>query len=323
MRGKLLVLAMGVAALVGSWIVMWAMWRYQELARDVAWLEDRRFDALALVTVGTGSAYENPRRLGPVGAVGFGPRIVLVDAGRGAAEALRACAIRTSQPDTVVLTSLLPENTVGLDDLVASAWLASRQTPLRVIGPPGTRALAASLESAHAAGRTALADALGVPEAGARLEAVDAGDGFGESRDGLSLRAATVGARPLPSLAWRFEAGGGSLVVSGSGPEPDALAAAAAGAGLLLTEGFFRASAEMAIAAGDADAQRLRREANLHLPLEEAGRVAARAGVPLLVLSRLRPPPLFAREYRRAAAGAYRGQVAVAADCDEFTRRAR
>lgn len=320
---RLGILLLGLVALVSSWIAIAWLWRYRSLARDVAWIEDRNFDALALVAVGTGSAYENPRRLGPVAAVGFGSRVVLVDAGRGVAEALRGCDIRPSQPDTVLLTNLLPENTVGLDDLAASAWLAGRRTPLRLVGPPGTRALADALAAAHAPAHAALAGALGLSDEGARFEAVDAEDGFAESRDGLSLRAASVGARPVPSLAWRVEAGGLSLVVSGSGPDPEALAAFARGAGLLLAEGFYRESAEMAIAAGDPDSERLRREADLHLAMPDAGRVAARAGVPLLVLSRLRPPPLVASQYRSSARSDFAGRVEIAGECDAFRGGAR
>ena len=36
------------------------------------------------------------------------------------------------------LSSLLPENTVGLDDLLLTGWLDGREAPLRVVGPAGT-----------------------------------------------------------------------------------------------------------------------------------------------------------------------------------------
>jgi ribonuclease Z len=323
MKGRLLVLALGVFSLFASGFLVWAMWRYQALARDVAWLEDQRYPTLTLVTAGTGSATENPSRLGPVSAVGLGSRIVLVDAGRGVAEALRRCLIRPSQPDTVLLSSLLPENTVGLDDLLASGWLAGRAGPLRVVGPPGTRALAESVVAAQAPALRALGDTVGWPAPGATIEAVDAEDGWSEAREGLSVRAGAAGATPLPSLAWRFEAGPVTLVVSGSGPDPAALAAFARGAGLLASEGFFRESVDLVIEAGDPDAERLRREADLHLPLPEAGEVAAQAGVPLLVLTRLRPPPFFAEQYRTAAGERFDGRVVVAGECDSFSGAAR
>ena len=318
MRGRLVLLVLGLLALSGSCVLFWQQLRYRELAANVAWLEERRFDALALVTVGTGSAYENPKRLGPVSAVGFGARIALVDAGRAVAEALRGCAIRPSQPDAVFLTSLLPENTIGLDDLLYTGWLSERSSPLRVVGPPGTRALAEAVAAAQAPAVRALGDALGLPPEGARLEALEVGDGWSEERDGLRVVAGTAGTAPLPSLAWRFEAGGRAFVVAGSGPDPEALARFAAGAELIAVEGFFRESAEGAIEAGVGDAERLRREADRHLPLQRAGAAAAGAGVPLLVLTRLRPPPLFDEQFRTPARAAYRGRVEVARDCASY-----
>lgn len=325
MRGRLLILAFGVFALVASVFSIWATWRYQELAKDVAWLEDRDFETLTLLTVGTGSAYENPSRLGPVSAVGLGSRIALVDAGRGVPEALRRCAIRTSQPDTLHLTSLLPENTVGIDDLLLTGWLAGRTAPLRLVGPPGTRALADAIASAQAPAIAATAQAIGLPPAGATLEVVEATPGWSETReDGVVVRAGDAGARPLPALAWRFErpaagaAGALALVVTGPGPDPDGVAALAEGAALLATEGFFRAALDAVIEAGDPDAERLRREADLHLATADAGALAERAGVPLLVLTRLRPPPMFAEQFETAVRERFRGRVVVADDCDAF-----
>jgi ribonuclease Z len=326
MGGRLLILGFGVFAVIASFFAIWATWRYQDLAQDVAWLEDRTFETLTLVTVGTGSAYENPTRLGPVTAVGLGTRIALVDAGRGVSEALRRCAIRTSQPDTLYLTSLLPENTVGIDDLLLTGWLSARSVPLRLVGPPGTQALAEALRAAQAPAIEALARDVGLPAAGATLEVVEATPGWSETReDGSIVRAGDAGARPLPSLAWRFDrpaqgpAAALALVVTGAGPDPDAVAELARGAGLLATEGFFRAAVDAVIEAGDPDADRLRREAALHLPTADAGALAERAGVPLLVLTRLRPPPMFDAQFETSVEATYRGRTVVADDCDSFS----
>jgi ribonuclease BN (tRNA processing enzyme) len=319
-RGRLLILALGLVTLGASAFLLWAIWHYQNAARNIAWLEDQHFDTLSLVTVGTGNAYENPSRLGPVSAVGLGSRIALVDAGRGVAEALRRCEIRPSQPDTVLLTSLLPENIVGIDDLLATGWRDGRTKPLRLLGPPGTRALAAAILAAQAPARRALGTAAGLPEAGARLDVVEVRDGYEETRDdGLVLRAASMGTRPLPSLAWRMESDDLSLVVAGSGADPDALATFARGAELLAVEGFLREAIEMAIRTGASDPDALRREADLHLDTAQAGTVASRADVPLLVLTRLQPPPLFDEQIRTSVGSHYSGRVAVADDCDSFS----
>lgn len=320
MGGRLLILVLGVVALLGSILLAWQMWRYRGLADGIAWLEPREFGTLTLVAVGTGTGSENPQRLGPATAIGLGSRVVLVDAGRGVAEALRRCAIPVQQPDTVLLTSLLPENVLGLDDLLLTGWNAPRGEPLRVVGPKGTRALTRRIASAYAAAIESLATARGVDPRGAAFDAVDVADGWTERRDGLEVRAADMGAAPLASLAYRFEREGGAIVVAGVGADPERLAEFANGAAVLAAEGFYAESVEMAIAAGASDPERLRREAALHLPLEKVGDAAARAGVGTLLLTRLSPPPLFEQQYRGVVGATYPGRVLVAAECETLTR---
>ncbi|HSJ96270.1 MAG TPA: hypothetical protein VLC53_04310, partial [Myxococcota bacterium] len=70
---------------------------------------------------------------------------------------------------------------------------------------------------------------------------------------------------------------------------------------------------------GDPDAERLAREAALHLATPDAGALAERAGVPLLVLTRLRPPPMFDEQFETSVEERYRGRVVVADDCDSFS----
>jgi len=286
----------------------------------VAALDPRSFKTLSLVVVGSGGAHENPGRRGPCVAVGFGPRIVLVDAGRGAAEGLRAAGIPVDQPDTVYLTSLLPENALGLDDILLTGWLAPRKSPLRLVGPVGTGELAASLERAYGRGVGALSGALGLPPEGARFEALEVGDGFQEERRGLAVRAALLPGGPLPALAYRFEAGGRTAVVSGTGFGDDAVVALARGAAVLVHEALHRPSLDAAIEASGADDTRLRREGELHTSLEGAGLLASRAGVTTLVLVRLQPPPLLAWQFKHIVGANFSGEVIVASDGDEITR---
>ncbi|RIL02204.1 MAG: hypothetical protein DCC71_16675 [Proteobacteria bacterium] len=318
MGARVAILLVGVVSLAVSLFFTCQSWRYRELAQGVAWLPDQAWEQPSLVMVGTGASHENPNRLGPSTAVGFGSRVVLVDAGRGVTEALRACSIPVAQPDTVLLTSLLPENTVGLDDLALTGWNTPREQPLRVLGPPGTRALADAINAGNAAAVSALAAARGVDAAGARIEAVEIGDGFTESRGGIAMRAADAGSAPLPALAYRFEANGRSFVVSGRNPDPERLVAAATGAALLVGAGFFDASIEAAIEAGAENPEQLRREAALHLPLARLAEAATRAGVGTLVVTRLEPPPLFDEQYRTTVRTQFRGEVWIASECAQI-----
>ena len=312
------VLGLGVVAACGA--LTCAAWRFDQVAEGVLPLEPRDFPRITLLTLGTGGVYENPARRGPATAVALGRRVVLVDAGRGVAESLRAAKLPVAQPDTLLLTHLLPENTVGLDDLLLTGWLEGRATPLRVIGPPGTRALVEGLAAAHAGAIAALGSALDLPPAGASATALEIEDGWSETEAALSVRAAALPGGPLGARAYRFEAGGRSIVVSGTGWAPDALAGLARGASVLVHEAGFVPGPEVARELGiDAQAERFRREAALHTSLADVGALAARAGVGTLVLVRLRPPPVFDLQITSLVDDSFDGRILIANDGGEIT----
>jgi ribonuclease Z len=310
-----------VAVAVASWVLTCAAWQADRVMAGVRPLDPRAFDALTLVTVGTGGAWENRSRLGPATAVGMGSELVLVDAGRGVAEALRAAEIPVAQPAVVYLTSLAPESTVGLDDLLLTGWLDGRAAPLRVVGPPGTRALAASLEAAHASAVAGRIASLALPAEGARFDAVEIAEGFAEVRGALAVRAGALPGGPQPAFAWRFEANGRSAVVAGTGGwAPDALVAFARGAGALVHEAAQLPTPEEAKQLGlGIDPEQLVRERRLFTALDAVGGLAQRAGVAQLVLVRLRPPPVYALQVTSLVDDAYAGRIVVADDADELT----
>lgn len=317
---RLVGFVLGLGVVAACWALTCAAWRFDEVAKGVVPLEPRDFPSLTLLTLGTGGAYENPARRGPATAVALGRRVVLVDAGRGVAESLRAAKLPVAQPDLLLLTHLLPENTVGLDDLLLTGWLGGRTTPLRVIGPPGTRALVEGLAAGHAGAIAALGSALDLPLAGASATALEIEDAWSESEGALSVRAAALPGGPLDARAYRFEASGRSIVVSGTGWAPDALAGFARGASVLVHEAAFVPGPEVVRELGiDAHAERLRREAALHTALADVGALAARAGVGTLVLVRLRPPPVFDLQITSLVDDGFGGRIVIANDGEEIT----
>lgn len=318
MRLRILLLLALAAIVLASWLSTCLSWRYEDVAAGVEALEPRRFERLTLVTLGTGGAFENHLRHGPATAVGFGTRALLVDAGRGLAERLRAARIPVDQPDTVFLTRLLPENSVGLDDLLLTGWLAPRRAPLRVVGPTGTAAFVERLQAALAATIEAQARLRGLDTEGARFEALEIGEGWSEERDGLGVRAAALPGGPIPALAYRFEAGGRSAVVGTTPWGREALVALARGADALVHDGLYTETLEAALEAGARDPERVRREAALSTPLREAGALAEEAGVRTLVLVRLVPPPLYALQFQHVVGERFSGRVVVAEDGDEI-----
>lgn len=318
MDGRLAFLALVVGILILAWLGAGVLWRAAEMSEIVAPLDPVAYEELSVVTLGTGNEYENPTRHGPSTAIGLGRTIVLVDAGRGVAEALRSAKIPLDQPSVVLLTNLLPTNTLGLDDLLMTGWLVPRDRPLRVLGPPGTAAFVEWLQAAYAPGREALGEAVGLPKEGGRIVVEEVDDGFREEIEGLVVEARALPGGPLPTLAWRFSEGATRVVVSGSGWGRDVLASFAGGADVLVHEAAYMPTvAELEGTGAEVqDPERLEKEAALHTSILEVGKLATEAQVERLVLVRLRPPPFFDLQVRSLVANDYDGPIVVPEDGD-------
>lgn len=318
MDGKIFFLALCLGILVLAWFAAGVLWRAAEVAEIVAPLDPQVFDELTVVTLGTGNEYENPERHGPATLIGLGETTVLVDAGRGIAEALRGALIPLDQPKLILLTNLLPLNTVGIDDLLFTGWLVPRTAPLRILGPPGTRHLVESLEAAHAMGRDALGTALGLPEAGARIVVEEIADQSREVLGGLTIESRLLPGGPLPALAWRFSDGKHRIVVSGSGWGRETLTSFAANADVLVHEAAYLPTVEELEGTGAEvpHPERIELEAKLHTSILDVGDLAREAQVDRLVLVRLRPPPFFNLQIRSIVANDFEGTIVVPDDGD-------
>ena len=320
MTFRLFALLLAAAVLCVGWFASCVIWRAAEVNELIGPLEKRTFPQLTVIAVGTGSPYENPERLGPSTGIGWQEEVTLVDVGRGVAEGLRLSKIPVSQPSRVVLTSLMPENTLGLDDLLFTGWRQDRAHEVQIIGPAGTRAYVDGLMAAYRAGQTALGEALALPPEGIRVEVVEAGEGFSADWNGLTARAAATTGGPVPALLWRFEAGGRSVVVSGVGWDEERLVTFSQGAHMLVHEAVYVPPPEDVEDAGVvADPERLRREAEIHTALIGIGKLAQRANVETFVLTRMRPPPFYDIQVTSYVDDDFAGTVLVPEDGDEIT----
>jgi ribonuclease BN (tRNA processing enzyme) len=305
---------------VASWILTCVAWRLDDVAAGVRPLDPRSFERMTLVMLGTGGASENHLRRGPSTGVGLGDRVLIVDAGRAIAESLRAAEIPVSQPDTVLLTNLLPENTLGLDDLLAMGWIDGRREPLRLLGPAGTLALARSIEAAVRPGVVSRARGLGIDAAPPRFEVEEIGDAWSEAFGNLAVHAGALPGGPVEALAYRFEWQERSAVISGTGWAPDALSGFARGVNVLVHEAVFIPTPEQAIEMGvEEDPELLQRDAALHTSIDSVGDLARRADADVLVLVRLRPPPVFDIQISSHVDDRYDGRIVIASDGDEIT----
>jgi hypothetical protein len=114
------------AVVVAMWVFAFLSKHFEKVAAGVTALPPAEFEHLTLLALGTGGTFENHWRRGPALAVGLGSDVVLVDAGRGVSEALRAAAVPVEQPRLLLLSSLAAENVLALDDLWLTGWLRGR-----------------------------------------------------------------------------------------------------------------------------------------------------------------------------------------------------
>jgi ribonuclease Z len=153
---------------------------------------------ISLTFLGTGAPRPSLRRYGPGILVETDKHRLLVDAGSGLRERIYqagAFALLTSI-DHVLLTHLHYDHTIGLPDLWLSGWLYGRRVPLRVQGPPGTKAMMDDLVRMYA-WDLEYRGVVGVPLAGAEIAAEDILPGVIYEREGLKVTAFDVEHPPI------------------------------------------------------------------------------------------------------------------------------
>jgi len=311
---RIVVLGILTALVIGMWAMAWISKRFEAVAEGVAALEARRFETLSAVAVGTGGIFENHNRSGPAIAVGLGRDMLLVDAGRGVASALRAAEIPAWQPSHLIISQLLPENTLGLDDLWLSGWLGQREVPLQILGPPGTSQLVERLRSVYEGEAQRQAELWGLSAEGGLTPVQEV-----TSETRLQVGEMEVVLVPLagtdpPVLGLRIQSATRSLAIATRGLPAAGVEELARGTDWLWTEALYGASLDAAEEAGIDQLEQLKNEASLHLHLEDAGALASRAGVRGLVLIRLRPPPVFSSRYRDLVGETFSGAVVLPED---------
>jgi ribonuclease BN (tRNA processing enzyme) len=96
-----------------------------------------------VVLLGTGTPRPDPERSGPATAIVVGGTAYLVDIGPGIVRRAAAAfdkgiaALAPEKLQTVFVTHLHSDHTVGYPDLIFTTWVQGRRGPLKVYGPEG------------------------------------------------------------------------------------------------------------------------------------------------------------------------------------------
>ncbi len=266
---------------------------------------------LIVILLGTGFPRPDGVHAGAATAIVAGDQWFVVDAGRGATMRVAAAKLDYANLQAVFLTHFHSDHIAGLPDLFDTSWQFGRNArPFELYGPPGVSRLEKAMldffrDDIHY--RRDLQEKH--PAAGATINAHAVREGVVYDKDGVRVTAFEVDHRPVaPAFGYRFDCGGRSIVVSGDTRPTPNLVKYAKGADVLVLEAYlpehFLKMDSPEVAA------RLRR---YHTSAEEAGEIAAQAGVKTLVLTHLIPAGA-AETFRQRAAKAFTGKIVVGDD---------
>ncbi len=264
-------------------------------------------DAMRVLLCGTSSPMPHPTRAKACVAVFAGGRFWVVDTGPGSWNRFALWQVDGRHIGGVLLTHFHSDHIGDLGEFNMQTWVAGRERPLRVFGPPGVERVVAGFAEAYALDsvyRTTHHGADFLPPERGRMEAVVIPGPAQDNRPavvidegGVRITAVAVDHAPIrPAYGYRFDYRGRSVVVSGDTVKDDALIALARGADVLVHE----AQANHLIDLLREEAERSGRDRitkilgdipSYHTSPPQAAEVANAAGVALLVLYHLTPPP--------------------------------
>lgn len=269
---------------------------------------------LEIVLTGTGTPLPVPGRAGPGVLVRTPSRRLQFDVGRSTVTRLVEAGTQPRDLDAIFLTHHHSDHVIDLDDLVMTRWIQGADTPVPVVAPDGPLTAFVDRvldiwqdELTMRTSRTGRADH---PEISLRTFKAASTPDIVWAEDDLTVTAVSVHHEPvIPAVAYRVDAPGASVVISGDTrvcPEVEDLAR---GADVLVHE-VIRAEPVLQSAKPHI--------LDYHADSFELGAMCAQAQVGHLVLTHLEPTPhtvedeaSFAAEVR---AGGWTGPLTVGRD---------
>lgn len=275
-------------------------------AKQVAQRDDLfEGDGLRVILCGTASPLPHPTRAQACVLVIAGGRFWIVDAGARSSNNVMRWRLPITRMAGVLLTHFHSDHIGDLGEYNLQSWVMGRPGPLPVWGPPGVERIVRGFNEAYALDNgyrtahhgAAIADpataglearAFALPESGARPIF---------HSDGLTVSAFAVDHSPVhPAVGYRFEYAGRSVVISGDTARTQTVVEAARGADLLLHEAqanhMVAVVQQVAAEAGRERAAKIMSDIpDYHTSPVETAEIAAEAGVGMLAMYHLTPPP--------------------------------
>lgn len=277
-----------------------------------------------LILLGTGGGpTPKPNRAAPAQVIVVNGASYVIDCGNGVARQLVQAKLKLGSIRGVFVTHHHSDHDADYGNLLLLAWATDLATRVDTYGPPPLAAMTRQFLALNDTdirtrttdeGRPPLRDLI-VPHE------VRAG-GLVMQDANVRVTAAVVDHPPVvPSLAYRFDCPGRSIVISGDTRPSPALVRLARGADVLVHEVMHVPAIEALIAA-EPNARTLREHLLAsHTTTEQVGRIATEAGVRTLVLSHFVPGgyPFVADDvWRDAVRPHFAGEIVVGRDLLEI-----
>jgi len=270
-----------------------------------------------LILLGTaGGPTPKTRAAAPSQIIVVGERGYLVDCGNGVARQMALAGVfRTLRH--VFITHHHSDHNADYGTLLLLEWGDALETRVDTWGPPPLVRMTKLFLEMSAADIDVRVRDEGRPPLAPLIHPHEVAHAGLVLRDDLVTVTCAVVRHPLVpiALAYRFDCPDRSIVISGDTAPSDALVRLAAGADVLVHEALWVPGAP------GAPGSPLRSHImNSHTPVEDAGRIAARAGVKTLVLSHIVPtdsaPP--DDQLIAAARSTFAGKIVVGKDLMEL-----
>ena len=277
-----------------------------------------------LILLGTaGGPRPRKNRSGPAQAIVAGGKVYVVDCGYGVTHELVLAGLPLRQLRHVFITHHHSDHDLELGPLIQLAWMSGLSTPVDCWGPPPLRQMISDYLRYEAYDIAVRIEDEGRPPLRPLIKTHEFSVGGPVMADeNVRVTAALVIHPPVrPAFAYRFDAKDRSIVISGDTRYSENLIKLAKGADVLVHEAMLPERVRQLVQSLPNHEQLERSVLGHHTSAEDAGRVAASAGVKLLVLSHLVPaeePEAPDGEWIAAARRHYSGPIIVGRDLMEI-----
>ena len=248
----------------------------------------------------------------------------VIDCGMGVSRQLAAAGVPLTSIKNIFITHMHSDHNLEYGNLVYNAWTSGLQTPIHSYGPKGLIRYSFTYWELNRFDIETRIEDEGRPDLRKLLIAKEVeGDGVILENDDVKVTAFRTPHPPIvDNFAYKFETPDGSVVFSSDTAFNPKLAEFAKGADVLVHEVMYEPAVDRLVAKNVNAATLKKHLMDSHTTTEDVGRIAAMAGVKVLVLDHLVPgddPQVTDDNWTDGVKKNFSGKIILANDLMELT----